>query len=421
MVKRQINAIALMLYVSFLFQISCDKCYAPTNYRAPTLAANCSELNKVKVSEYKPVPDGMVNGAAIQKHCLHPNEYRDVQQSGLESTVNCARKNRFTETYSYAGKSINNHENDLYINSAKFDGTIIEENGALVYSEDPAKVGAKQGFIAATNAPIGDYRKIVNEFKNIERNNKFEKVNPPLDCGIFEKVPQKCFSGNFLVGGKFAKDNTQLAFYRALKANKISFIVQLTNFAEQPVKDLHICQCKVKADRYFANKANEVFTLSKPDYSPSTAKVLTKSVDLTTYLNTEIRKLEFTDENSKEKYEVTHIHYRAWQDFSVPTGEDQKTLMKIIKLIRDEKVNKKKNIIVHCTGGIGRTGTFISAVLTSNLDKDKKFNLVNFILKLREKRADFVETDGQVELVMKNMVETSTTTKSNLSKMKNSK
>ncbi len=415
MVKRQINAIALMLYVSFLFQISCDKCYAPTNYRAPTLAANCSELNNVKVSEYKPNPNGMIYGAAIQKHCLNPNEHRDIQKSGLESTVNCARKNRFNGTYSYAGMSLNNYEDDLYINSAKFDGNIIEENGALVYSEDPAKVGAKQGFIAATNAPIGDYRKMVNEFKIIDRNNKFEKVS--VDCKNFEKVPEKCFSGNFLVGGKFEKDNTQLAFYKALKANKISFIVQLTNFAEQPVKDKDLldCDCKVKADRYFADKANEDFILSKHDYSASTAKVHTKSVDSTTYLNTEIRKLEFTDENSTEKYEVTHIHYRAWQDFSVPVGEDQKNLFKIIKFIRDEKVNNKKNTIVHCTGGIGRTGTFISAVLTSNLNKDKKFNLVNFILKLREKRPDLVETDGQVDLIMANMVETS---KSNLAKMK---
>ena len=56
-------------------------------------------------------------------------------------------------------------------------------------------------------------------------------------------------------------------------------------------------------------------------------------------------------------------------------------------------------MIVHCTGGIGRTGTFISSVLTSKLNKNKKFDLVKFILELRKQRPDFVETETQVGFI----------------------
>jgi protein tyrosine phosphatase len=80
--------------------------------------------------------------------------------------------------------------------------------------------------------------------------------------------------------------------------------------------------------------------------------------------------------------------------------------MKLIKFIR-AKLDKGENTIVHCTVGFGRTGTFIASVLTSKLKENVKFNLFKFIIKLREKRSEFVETDKQVEFIMKNMLATS--------------
>ena len=89
--------------------------------------------------------------------------------------------------------------------------------------------------------------------------------------------------------------------------------------------------------------------------------------------------------------------------------------MKIIRFIKKEK-DEGKNIIVHCTGGIGRTGTFISSVLTTGLKEGIKFDLANFILQLREKRPEFVETDTQVDLIMRNINETKVQAKKLLKK-----
>ena len=186
----------------------------------------------------------------------------------------------------------------------------------------------------------------------------------------------------------------------------INYIVQLTNFVEQAkTKDLPSCKCKVKADRYFADALNAEFIVPKADYTASTAKVKTLKIDKTKFVNTEIRDLEFTDIDGK-KHLVQHIHFRAWIDFSVPedtpTEKNQASLLNVVSFIRAQK-DAGKNTIVHCTGGIGRTGTFISSVLTSKLPSKKKFNLVKFILTLRERRPEFVETDGQVNFIMKNI------------------
>jgi protein tyrosine phosphatase len=358
------------------------------------------------VLHYTPQTNKTIKGEKILKECLEPNEYRDVRETGVKESSKCERRNRFTGIYSYSGQSLNNLENDDYINSAKFSGKLVEVNGAYVYTEEKISV-ANQGFIVATSAPIGDFKKTTEEFTTIDRDRNFQKKT--VNCGKFNSENKidnnSCFSGNSFSKGVFAKDNTQLAFYRALKANNIAFIIQLTNFAEQPVKGK--CLCKTKADRYFNSTLNGEFNISKPDYSPSTAKVLTLSVQKEENLgeNVEIRKLKFTDEDNTS-HEVTHYHYRAWQDFSVPTGTDEKALINLIKKIRTE-LELGKNTIVHCTGGVGRTGTFITSVLTSKLKKNVKFNLLDLILKLREKRADFVETSSQINFIMKNMVATS--------------
>jgi protein tyrosine phosphatase len=397
-------------------QVSSQRCYAPANYRPPTYNETCTIINNALsnliVSKYTPETNTLIQREKKIYDCLHKhNDYRDVLETGATDVsvpTKCARRNRFTGTYSYSGQSLNNLENDNYINSAKFSGKLVEVNGAYVYTESTVSP-AIQGFIAATNAPIGDFRNTMKEFSTIDRNKNFEETN--VNCGNFDhenkldREKDSCFSGNSFSNGKFGKDNTQLAFYRALKTNNIAFIVQLTNFAEQPVTGN--CLCKTKADRYFNSTLNGEFNISKPDYSPSTAKVqtLTKQEEADLGKNVEIRKLKFTDEDGST-HEVTHYHYRAWQDFSVPTGTDETSLMNLIKKIKTE-LDAGKNTIVHCTGGIGRTGTFITSVLTSKLKKNVKFNLLDLILKLREKRAEFVETDGQINLIMKNMVATS--------------
>ena len=54
-------------------------------------------------------------------------------------------------------------------------------------------------------------------------------------------------------------------------------------------------------------------------------------------------------------------HFKAWPDHGVPLKDAKDKLIKLVMAVKD-KMSAKKPIIVHCSAGVGRTGTFILMV-----------------------------------------------------------
>ncbi|KAH7342611.1 protein-tyrosine phosphatase-like protein [Rhexocercosporidium sp. MPI-PUGE-AT-0058] len=84
----------------------------------------------------------------------------------------------------------------------------------------------------------------------------------------------------------------------------------------------------------------------------------------------EMKVVKMTDEGSEERT-VYHFHFLAWPDHNVPTTEDRLPLLSLIKASRfriDSPRNKENGWletaipprIVHCSAGVGRTGTFMA-------------------------------------------------------------
>lgn len=71
----------------------------------------------------------------------------------------------------------------------------------------------------------------------------------------------------------------------------------------------------------------------------------------------EIRKLELRV-GSQSKI-VWHFLFGAWADHSKPEGEDREALLKLIEL-SGSKCDPDNPRVVHCSAGVGRTGTFIA-------------------------------------------------------------
>lgn len=108
-----------------------------------------------------------------------------------------------------------------------------------------------------------------------------------------------------------------------------------------------------------------------------------------------IRKFNLKDQNSTR--EITQLHFISWPDHGVPEIDqvyEDFTLM----LKKVDEVNSP--IIIHCSAGIGRTGTFISFYnIYKSLQSESSLSIFNIVRKLKEQRLGLVENILQYKLI----------------------
>ena len=90
--------------------------------------------------------------------------------------------------------------------------------------------------------------------------------------------------------------------------------------------------------------------------------------------------------------EVTQLHFTTWPDHGVPSNTS--TMLNVIRRVRKlHPYSDTRPLLVHCSAGVGRTGTFI--VLDSMLERmntEKSFNILEFVQQLREQRVFMVQS-----------------------------
>ncbi|GMR58514.1 hypothetical protein PMAYCL1PPCAC_28709, partial [Pristionchus mayeri] len=176
-------------------------------------------------------------------------------------------------------------------------------------------------------------------------------------------------------------------FWSMVWQEEAEFIVMLCNFIEMG---------KSKCDKYFPMEEGEI--LSTDDFSIQCMAVHSNKFPETVT----IRKLIITKRDGEKEHTVHHLHWESWPDRGVPPIDNS-----IFKLLA--KVNKsKKPIVVHCSAGIGRTGTTV--VVQIALEKlhagDSLSGGMAPILKnLRKQRAMSVQTDVQYVFIHRVLLE----------------
>lgn len=129
-------------------------------------------------------------------------------------------------------------------------------------------------------------------------------------------------------------------------------IVQLTNNIEND---------NIKCNQYFPDEEDEpVWDLNEDDvwdddWKGTLAFESTEAIGDGTIKKTRLR-LEVEGE---EPMVVWHFLYTKWPDFGVPGGEDLDSFFELMRLSREHSTPAGPRII-HCSAGVGRTGTFIS-------------------------------------------------------------
>ena len=127
--------------------------------------------------------------------------------------------------------------------------------------------------------------------------------------------------------------------------------------------------------------------------------------------HTQVRKLHLTF-GSQTKV-VWHLLFTAIADFGVPKIEDRPEILDLIKLSAEKNINQSNPRIVHCSAGVGRSGTFIalehlvSQLGSGTIQKAKPSDdpIFDVVHQLREQRMMMVQSEVQYQFLYEVMAD----------------
>ena len=98
------------------------------------------------------------------------------------------------------------------------------------------------------------------------------------------------------------------------------------------------------------------------------------------------------DDPSSSPHNVTLFHYLGWPDHGVPANAI--SMINFIRRVRKSHPYSNTDImVVHCSAGVGRTGTFITLdYMLERIKSERSINIYQFISELRKQRVLMVQT-----------------------------
>ncbi|CAD8166786.1 unnamed protein product [Paramecium octaurelia] len=106
---------------------------------------------------------------------------------------------------------------------------------------------------------------------------------------------------------------------------------------------------------------------------------------------------------SKEKqHKVSHYQWCDWPDFGI-VKEDSYQVLDWLAGIANEAAQDNKIPVIHCSAGVGRTGTFLAICHIKQLliKNDAQISIFSIVRRLREQRPLLVQSVQQYEMIYK--------------------
>ncbi|XP_012386444.1 tyrosine-protein phosphatase non-receptor type 9 isoform X3 [Dasypus novemcinctus] len=127
--------------------------------------------------------------------------------------------------------------------------------------------------------------------------------------------------------------------------------------------------------------------------------------------------LEIHNTEERQKRQVTHFQFLSWPDYGVPSSAA--SLIDFLRVVRNQQrlavssmVARSKGqppeppIVVHCSAGIGRTGTFCSLdICLAQLEELGTLNVYQTVSRMRTQRAFSIQTPEQYYFCYKAILE----------------
>ncbi|XP_016410646.1 receptor-type tyrosine-protein phosphatase H-like [Sinocyclocheilus rhinocerous] len=253
-----------------------------------------------------------------------------------------------------------------------------ENRGFSEEYEDLSSVGIEQSSIAA----LLPENKDKNRFSNVSAYDSSRVHLTTNDEGDSDYINANYMPGygnasRQYIAAQGPLPSTVNDFWSMVWEKRSQAIVMVTNCTESG---------KVKCEQYWPL-----------DYTPclyGNLLVTVKSED--TFPSWTLREFNVKNKDTSETRTVRHFHFTAWPDHGVPAGTEK--LIQFRGLIRQhiESSFSAGPTIVHCSAGVGRTGTLIALdVLLQQLHKEKAVGIAAFVKQMRLSRPLMVQTESQ--------------------------
>lgn len=184
-------------------------------------------------------------------------------------------------------------------------------------------------------------------------------------------------------------DTTVNEFWRMIWEQHLELILMLTNLEEYS---------KTKCAKYWPDKidGDKIF-----------GDITVCHVDETRYSDYLIRNLKISRKvgmKDQEERQIIQYHYLVWKDFMAP--EHPNGIIKFIKRINEVYTIDKGCILVHCSAGVGRTGTLVALdCLLQQLKEEGQVSIFNTICDLRHQRNFLVQSLKQYIFIYRALME----------------
>ncbi|XP_068175146.1 receptor-type tyrosine-protein phosphatase C isoform X2 [Antennarius striatus] len=183
------------------------------------------------------------------------------------------------------------------------------------------------------------------------------------------------------------KEETVSDFWRMIWEQQSSIIVMVTRLEEgNRVKCVQYWPEEVKDTKNFEEF---IVKLTSEDHCP----------DYT------IRHLSLNNKREKNsEREVTHIQFMSWPDHGIP--EEAHLLLKLRRRVNAFKNFFSGPIVIHCSAGVGRTGTYIGIdAMMEGLEAEGKVDIYGYVVRLRRQRSLMVQVESQYILIHQALLE----------------
>ncbi|XP_037837161.1 receptor-type tyrosine-protein phosphatase O [Kryptolebias marmoratus] len=192
-------------------------------------------------------------------------------------------------------------------------------------------------------------------------------------------------NANYIPGYKHSKEyiatqgplpETRNDFWKMVLQQKSPIIVMLTQCNERR---------RVKCDHYWPFKNEPVM------YGDISVEMLSENNESTEWIIRKFR-LGYADETQ----DVLHLNYISWPDHGVPTVNAIESILQFVHIVRQQANRIKDPIIVHCSAGVGRTGTFMALDrLMQHIREHEFVDILGMVSEMRSHRVSMVQTEEQ--------------------------